>query len=185
MNPLTKDRQDMAAKWLPYACKLARKYAAAYGGDVAEWESVAAEAACIAASKFNFNHPTAFMGIGNFPSAVWYRVRSHLNDYKRRLDLCGMTRAPRNRMIERKEALDVVDRRSEMGIEEHEQITTALERLDDREFAVIQGRFGRGENLEKVGRRIGVCKERARQIESVALGKMRRALSGGEYAGSN
>ncbi|MBX9977360.1 MAG: RNA polymerase factor sigma-32 [Alphaproteobacteria bacterium] len=60
----------------------------------------------------------------------------------------------------------------------HFWLETALETLDDRERAVIQGRRLQDtpETLEDIGKRLKVSKERVRQIEARALRKMRHAL---------
>jgi len=58
-----------------------------------------------------------------------------------------------------------------------EQIQEVLLTLSDREARVLQLRFGledgRGRTLEEVGREFGVTRERIRQIEAKALGKLR------------
>jgi len=55
-----------------------------------------------------------------------------------------------------------------------------LEVLDERERAIINARFGLGgdrpETLEQVGQRFGVTRERIRQLQNIALAKLRRTL---------
>ena len=62
----------------------------------------------------------------------------------------------------------------------HHQLDDLLEVLDDREHRIIDARFGlngrRPMTLEEVGREFGVTRERIRQLQNVALSKMRRAL---------
>ena len=57
------------------------------------------------------------------------------------------------------------------------QIDTVLSSLNKREAEVIRLRFGISANtehtLEEVGRRLGVTRERVRQIEKKALTKLR------------
>ena len=57
----------------------------------------------------------------------------------------------------------------------------ALKSLDERERAIISARFGLNETgetdtLETVGRRFGVTRERIRQLENIALGKLRKSF---------
>jgi len=56
-----------------------------------------------------------------------------------------------------------------------------LEELDDREKRIISQRFGfdggQRKTLQEMGRRLGVSRERIRQLENSALAKLRRALS--------
>ena len=58
-----------------------------------------------------------------------------------------------------------------------EQITDVLSTLSEREARVLELRFGLGDGishtLEQVGREFGVTRERIRQIEAVALRKLR------------
>jgi RNA polymerase primary sigma factor len=65
-----------------------------------------------------------------------------------------------------------------------DQIRAALAGLSSREQKVLRMRFGIGENsdhtLEEVGRDFEVSRERIRQIEAKALGKLRRAHRQGE-----
>ncbi len=57
-------------------------------------------------------------------------------------------------------------------------LTDALGVLDERELAIVRERRLReeGETLETIGRRLGISKERVRQIEARALEKLKAAL---------
>jgi RNA polymerase primary sigma factor len=61
------------------------------------------------------------------------------------------------------------------------EVDGLLEELDDREKKIISERFGFGggkrKTLEQIGNKLGVSRERIRQLENVALVKLRRALS--------
>lgn len=61
-----------------------------------------------------------------------------------------------------------------------------LDKLDDREKKIISQRFGfeggKRKTLQEIGRRLGVSRERIRQLENIALTKLRRALSQKEGA---
>lgn len=62
-----------------------------------------------------------------------------------------------------------------------DQLGDLLEELDERERRIIDLRFGlggrRSRTLVEVGKEFGVTRERIRQLQNVALTKMRRALS--------
>jgi RNA polymerase primary sigma factor len=62
-----------------------------------------------------------------------------------------------------------------------DELADVLEVLDGRERLIIFQRFGldgvRPKTLEEVGEKLGVTRERIRQIQNIALMKMRRALS--------
>ena len=62
-----------------------------------------------------------------------------------------------------------------------DELSELLAVLDDRERKIIFERFGLGggkpETLEEVGKRFGVTRERIRQLQNIALAKLRRALA--------
>lgn len=64
----------------------------------------------------------------------------------------------------------------------NERVQALLERLDDRERRILVLRFGLGSEemhtLESVAQEFGITRERVRQIESVALKKIREMLQG-------
>jgi RNA polymerase primary sigma factor len=62
-----------------------------------------------------------------------------------------------------------------------EEVGDLLDQLDERERKIINARFGLDGSdpitLEDVGVKFGVTRERIRQLQNIALGKMRRALN--------
>jgi RNA polymerase primary sigma factor len=62
-----------------------------------------------------------------------------------------------------------------------DQVSDLFEVLDDRERKIIVQRFGldggKPKTLEEVGKKFGVTRERIRQVQNIALAKLRRALS--------
>lgn len=64
---------------------------------------------------------------------------------------------------------------------EIEDVFGLIDELDERERAVIRGHYGLGQEprtLRQIGAGLGLTAERARQIEAVALAKLREALAG-------
>jgi RNA polymerase primary sigma factor len=63
----------------------------------------------------------------------------------------------------------------------HYEVGGLLEGLDDREKEIISQRFGfeggKQKTLQEVGKKLGVSRERIRQLQNSALSKLRRALS--------
>jgi RNA polymerase primary sigma factor len=63
----------------------------------------------------------------------------------------------------------------------HNKVDGLLDELNDREKKIIFQRFGFGggerKTLQQIGNKLGVSRERIRQLESIALAKLRRALS--------
>ena len=61
-----------------------------------------------------------------------------------------------------------------------EEVGDLLTILDEREKKIIFSRFGldggKAKTLEEVGRKFGVTRERIRQLQNIALSKLRRAL---------
>jgi RNA polymerase primary sigma factor len=61
------------------------------------------------------------------------------------------------------------------------QMDGLLDVLDQREKRIISQRFGLGggkrKTLEDIGKNFGVTRERIRQVQNIALAKLRRALS--------
>ena len=62
-----------------------------------------------------------------------------------------------------------------------DELSELLEVLDDREREIIFKRFGldggKPKTLEEVGKKFGVTRERIRQVQNIALAKLRRALA--------
>jgi RNA polymerase primary sigma factor len=62
-----------------------------------------------------------------------------------------------------------------------DEVGELLDVLDDRERKIIFQRFGldggKPKTLEEVGKKFGVTRERIRQLQNIALAKLRRALS--------
>jgi len=69
----------------------------------------------------------------------------------------------------------------------HGQLDGLLEVLDEREHKIIDARFGlngqKPKTLEEVGQEFGVTRERIRQLQNIALKKLRRALQKKEDPG--
>jgi RNA polymerase primary sigma factor len=66
-----------------------------------------------------------------------------------------------------------------------EEVADLLRVLDERERKIIMSRFGldggNARTLEEVGERFGVTRERIRQLQNIALAKLRRALRKREF----
>lgn len=62
----------------------------------------------------------------------------------------------------------------------HGELSDLLEELDERERSIIKSRFGLDGSepitLEEVGEKMGVTRERIRQLQNIALSKMRRSF---------
>src|SRR5215510_2162655 len=62
-----------------------------------------------------------------------------------------------------------------------DELSELLDVLDDREREIIFKRFrldgGKPKTLEEVGKKFGVTRERIRQLQNIALAKLRRALA--------
>jgi RNA polymerase primary sigma factor len=69
----------------------------------------------------------------------------------------------------------------------HDQLDGLLDVLDERERKIIDARFGlngqKPKTLEEVGQEFGVTRERIRQLQNIALKKLRRALQKKEDPG--
>jgi len=69
----------------------------------------------------------------------------------------------------------------------HMQLDGLLEVLDERERKIVDARFGlagqKPKTLEEVGQEFGVTRERIRQLQNIALKKLRRALQKKEDPG--
>jgi RNA polymerase sigma factor (sigma-70 family) len=81
--------------------------------------------------------------------------------------------------------VEIADRRIPVAAERflaREEVSQLLRRLDARERDVLRGHFGLDEGsspatYEELGRRLGLTKERVRQIEQAALAKLRTSAS--------
>ena len=78
------------------------------------------------------------------------------------------------------QSLDIPDRRAHTAAERflaREEVGQLLQRLDARERDVVRGHFGLDQSApatyDQLARRLGLTRERVRQIERVALAKLR------------
>ena len=73
---------------------------------------------------------------------------------------------------------DEAARKSIDGERQHGWLHDAVAMLDEREQHIIRARRLReeGATLEELGRKFGISKERVRQIEVRAIGKLRETL---------
>jgi RNA polymerase primary sigma factor len=62
-----------------------------------------------------------------------------------------------------------------------DEVSDLLEVLDDRERTIIFQRFGldggKPKTLEDIGKNFGVTRERIRQLQNIALAKLRREVA--------
>ena len=81
------------------------------------------------------------------------------------------------------DAVDPAENLSDKNLQE--EVSDLLGVLDDRERKIIMSRFGLDggdtRTLEEVGERFGVTRERIRQLQNIALAKLRRALRKREH----
>jgi RNA polymerase primary sigma factor len=80
-------------------------------------------------------------------------------------------------------AVDPAENLSDKNMQE--EVADLLRVLDERERKIIMSRFGldggNARTLEEVGERFGVTRERIRQLQNIALAKLRRALRKREF----
>jgi RNA polymerase primary sigma factor len=80
-------------------------------------------------------------------------------------------------------AVDPAENLSDKNLQE--EVSDLLGVLDDRERKIINSRFGldggKTRTLEEVGQKFGVTRERIRQLQNIALAKLRRALRKREH----
>ena len=76
------------------------------------------------------------------------------------------------------EALTPFERLRDQNL--RDEVSDLLDVLDEREKKIIFSRFGldggKAKTLEEVGKKFGVTRERIRQLQNIALMKLRRAL---------
>ena len=81
------------------------------------------------------------------------------------------------------DAVDPAENLSDKNMQE--ELTDLLGVLDARERKIINSRFGldggKARTLEEVGQKFGVTRERIRQLQTIALAKLRRALRKREH----
>lgn len=185
---LTPEQQAMAAKYRHYALKLANRWHSCCGGDKSEWQAEALLGLCLAALKFDATRMSRWNeGPAAFVSCIWHQVRSKLSEFRRRRGQCGLRQVPRDREV-RRELVNIPDggakdQRLEL-IEKQEAARLAMAFLKKRERCIVVERIDHGRNLAVVAKRVGICRERVRQIQDQAIDKMRTALvsRGVQYA---
>lgn len=125
--------------------------------------------------KVFFNLARAERQVGDSAAAVAAHLGvdeetvSAVRDYVRRRDVAVEDAGLVDGMNHAKAVLD------ELRVEE---VRAAVARLPERERRILERRYfsGGDVSLAEVGREVGLSRERARQIEQKALGRLRRAL---------
>jgi len=71
--------------------------------------------------------------------------------------------------------------------DDRRQVLDLLDKMDPREASVIRMRFGLGDEepqtLKEIGERLGLTRERVRQIEIAALNRLGECLRGNPVGG--
>ncbi|HEX6986293.1 MAG TPA: sigma-70 family RNA polymerase sigma factor [Planctomycetaceae bacterium] len=126
--------------------------------------------------------------IGKFDYARGFRFSTYATHAVRRSIYRQVREKRRRTSLVAVGATDLIDetvdgrepRRADEG--QYRQFRLLIEqmpdRLDDRERAILDARFGlhgdgKGLTLQKVAARLGLCKERVRQLQNRAIGKLR------------
>lgn len=183
---LTPEQSALVVQWRPYAIKLANRWWSCYGGNQSDWQSEALLGLCLAALRFDSSRSSKRGGTANFVSCVWHQVRSKLSVFLQTRRLAGMRYCPRRREVMRDDRVPddgIMDRRLN-HYEDQEVAGLATSCLDVTERTIMVERIDGGRTLSEVGRRVGLSRERVRQIQDRAIVKMRSVLveRGVEYA---
>ncbi|MCC7422622.1 MAG: sigma-70 family RNA polymerase sigma factor [Planctomycetaceae bacterium] len=145
------------------------------GGNFFEMVSDGNMALIQAIERFDYRKGNKFSTYG-----TWAVMKSFARSQPAELTLQDRFRTGRDDVLERSRDLRAVDgQRESANRRQHEALVSALDHLDPRERAIIMYRFGLGtegeaETREQVGRRLGVTKERIRQLEQRALEKLKQ-----------
>ncbi|NQU21603.1 MAG: sigma-70 family RNA polymerase sigma factor [Candidatus Nealsonbacteria bacterium] len=135
-----------------------------------------------AVEKFDFARGNKFSTYGTW-AMIKNHARSASDDARRRQRFrCGYDEM----LLDTKDERSNEDWQEAAQLQREHQVETILGRLDPREQKVISHRFGLAHGqepltLKEVGSLLGVSKERARQIETRAMNKLREVVRDSEH----
>jgi len=94
------------------------------------------------------------------------------------VDVTGGGTSLQDRIADERDDPELVTLKARDGRRRRQWLAAALNELSPRERLIIIARWlnGVGDTLDTLGRRLGVSKERVRQLESRALDKLRRVI---------
>jgi RNA polymerase sigma factor (sigma-70 family) len=145
------------------------------GGNFFEMVSDGNMALIQAIERFDYRKGNKFSTYG-----TWAVMKSFARSQPAESKLQGRFHTGRDDVLEvSRDPREVDGQRESANRRQHEALVSALDHLEPRERSIIMYRFGLGtegdaETREQVGKRLGVTKERIRQLEQRALEKLKQ-----------
>lgn len=171
-RPLDSERQQWAADLFPYSLAIARRLIRRYPQVPAdEIVSGATWGVAFAASKYDPDRGLTFKQFAG--RVIGQRIANAIRSWLRRSTPPGSDDAAAVQVRDRRE------RNPAETVSDREQCEKVRAALPPRRWEILWRHVGEGEVLELIGGRLGVTRERTRQLEAGAKKQARQALAGG------